>query len=160
MTLDLDFGFVGESDHTLDAKNRVVVPKRFQSELDAVDGGPPSVVLMRGVEDCVYLFSVSGFQAFKKFVKTDPFGSKKKRAVSRKLFSKTFLVQLDSTGRILVPEILKTCAGLTKEVVMVGVDERAEIWDRATWAAYEADHEQDFQDLDEVLGEEETPSGV
>ena len=150
-------GFHGESVHSLDAKNRVVVPKRFQNELTPDASGALSVVLTRGVEDCVYLFSIQGYQEYRSYLQSKPFGDRTRRAILRKLFSKTYPVQLDASGRVLVPETLKRYAGLDKEVVMLGVNDRAELWDRSTWERYDEEHEEDFQNLDQVLTENSTP---
>jgi MraZ protein len=153
-------GFTGESIHKLDAKNRVFVPKRFQSLLSADGNGDTCCVLTRGTEDCVSLFSIAGYEQYKRHLQSKPIGDRRKRAILRKFFSKTSLTQLDSAGRVLIPDALKRFANLDKEVVMVGVDERAEIWDRASWEAFEEEHEITFRNLDEVLGDGTSPSGA
>jgi MraZ protein len=156
----VDFGFAGESAHTLDSKNRAFVPKRFQRELDQEPGENPTVILVRGMENCVYLFSLSGWRDFKKQFGGSHFGNPKRRAISRKFFSKAFELNLDSAGRVTVPEALVRFAGLEKDIMMVGVDDHAEIWNKPAWEAFEADNEELFQNLDEVLGAENPPLGA
>jgi MraZ protein len=155
----VSIGFTGESVHKLDAKSRVFVPKRFQSELTPDQDGALSCVLTRGMEDCVYLFSLAGYRDYVAHLEGKPVGDREKRAVQRMFFSKTALSPLDSSGRVLIPDALKKFAKLDKEVVMAGVNTRVEIWDLATWEAFQQEHEPTYQDLDRVLGDRTSPSG-
>lgn len=156
----MSIGFTNESVHRLDAKHRVFVPKRFQSLLASEGTEDLTCVLTRGQEGCVFLFSREGYEEFKAHLKSKPFGDRNKRAVNRKIFSKTALVQLDGSGRVLIPDALVRFAGLDKEVVMVGVDDHAEIWDKAAWERYENETEEVFQRLDEVMEPQTSSPGV
>ena len=143
--------FVGESTHSLDAKHRVFVPKRFQELLRRDAQGHPRVVLTRGFEDCLFFFSEEDFQSVLERLRTQPFGGARLRMMQRLFFSNTHRSQLDGSGRVVLPEKLRRFARITKEVVMVGCADRAEIWDRARWESFEAEHAGDFDDLDYVL---------
>jgi MraZ protein len=143
--------FGGESEHTLDPKNRFCVPKRFQDELDRSDSGHLTCVLTRGFDGCLFLFSESGFQQVLARLQTQPFVGREQRKMQRLFFSNTYRAQLDSSGRLLVPEKLKKIAGLDREVVLVGVADRAEIWSKSAWQTFESEASGDFDDLDGVL---------
>ena len=143
--------FGGESEHTLDPKNRFCVPKRFQDELERSESGHLTCVITRGFDGCLFLFSAAGFDQVLERLQTQPFVGREQRKMQRLFFSNTYRTQLDSSGRLLVPEKLKKVAGLDREVVLVGVADRAEIWSKSSWKAFEDEASADFDDLDSVL---------
>ncbi len=143
--------FSGESNHTLDSKHRVFVPKRFQEVLERDDGGHFTVILTRGFDGCLFLFSEPGFEEAKARLLTQPFGGQELRKMQRLFFSNTHKCQLDASGRVVIPEKLRRLAGVEKDVVMVGVADRAEVWDRTRWERFEAENEDAFDELDVVL---------
>ncbi|MAE29603.1 MAG: division/cell wall cluster transcriptional repressor MraZ [Planctomycetota bacterium] len=146
--------FFGESTHSMDAKNRVFVPKRFQNQLPLDGDGVRAVVLTRGLDGCLFLFSEDGFTAALARLETESFSSRGARNKQRLFFSNSTRLNLDASGRMLVPEKLKALAGLAGEVVMVGAGERAELWSVAAWEQLVAEQDGDFEDLDDVLGKE------
>lgn len=143
--------FSGDSTHTLDPKNRVFVPKRFQDQLGRDPEGQQVAILTRGFEGCLFLFSEQGYQKVLERLQTQPFGGEQLRKMQRLFFSNVHPTPLDSSGRVLLPEKLRKYASIERDVVMVGVADRAEIWDRARWEKFEADSDDDFDDLDVVL---------
>ena len=143
--------FSGESQHTLDAKHRVFCPKRFQRELGQDHEGNYRLVLTRGFENCLFLFSKLGFDEVVRRLRTQPFGGPRMRNMQRSFFSNVHETQLDSSGRVVLPEKLRLYAGIEKEVVMVGVADRGEIWDRARWEQLEAEGSSNFDELDNIL---------
>jgi MraZ protein len=143
--------FTGDSTHTLDPKNRVFVPKRFQEQLGRNAAGLQVAVLTRGFEGCLFLFSEDGYRAVLQRMTTQPFGGEQLRTMQRLFFSNVHETPVDSSGRVLLPEKLRKYAGIDKEVVMVGVADRAEIWDRARWEKFESENDERFDDLDVVL---------
>lgn len=152
--------FFGESSHPMDAKGRVFVPKRLQEELTRGAEGACEVVLTRGFERCLFLFARPIFAQVLSRMQTQPFGGSKLRQMQRQFFSNAYEIELDNAGRLLIPEKLRAHAGLElqREVVMVGVHERAEIWDRAAWERYSAETEAEFDRLDRVLMGDTPPS--
>lgn len=123
--------FSGTFDYSLDAKNRLTVPARMRASL------PESLVLSRGTEKCIAIWRPEDFQAFVSQAlegtrQLDP----KRDAIKRFFFSNSFPVEIDSAGRVMVDKELLAYAGLTKEVVVNGMDDRIEIWDRERWTAY------------------------
>lgn len=143
--------FQGDSIHTLDPKNRVFVPKRFQEQLTLDPNGQRVAVLTRGFEGCLFLYSEPGFQRVLERMQTQPFGGAQLRTMQRLFFSNVHPQPLDSSGRVLLPEKLRSYASIDKEVVMVGCADRAEIWDKARWEKFEAENDARFDDLDGVL---------
>ncbi len=152
--------FCGESHHSLDPKKRIFVPKRFQNVLERDEAGNLTVVLTRGFEGCLFLFSGPRFEVMKERLATQPFGGTQLRKMQRLFFSNAHQCRLDGSGRLVIPEKLRERAGIDKEVVMVGVADRAEIWDRVRWEQFEAENEDDFDGLaDVLLGEGPGPGG-
>lgn len=143
--------FTGDSIHTLDPKNRVFVPKRFQDLLGRDEQGQQVAVLTRGFEGCLFLFSRQGYAQVLQRLTTQPFGGVQLRTMQRLFFSNVHETPLDSSGRVLLPEKLRKYAGIDKEVVMVGVADRAEIWDRARWEKFESENDDQFDGLGVVL---------
>lgn len=145
--------FLGDSRHTLDAKNRVFVPKRFQSVLERDAYGNLVAILTRGQDGCLALFSETGFRRTLERLDTAAISGRDQRNMQRMFFAHTHRVQLDASGRLLVPEKLKALAGIDREVAMIGVVERAEIWASDRWEAFEAENGNNFDELDEVLAQ-------
>ncbi len=145
--------FFDSSPHTMDAKNRVFVPKRFQKALGRDEDGNVVAFLTRGLDGCLFLFSEAGFERALERLDTQPFTGPKQRRMQRLFFSNTTRVQLDASGRLLIPEKLRKQAELGKELVMVGVVNRAEIWPKERWESLEAEMEGEFDQLDSVLCE-------
>ncbi len=143
--------FSGESIHTLDPKNRVFVPKRFQDVLGRDGQGQRLAILTRGFERCIFLFSEPGFARVLERLQTQPFGGERLRKMQRLFFANVHPSSLDSSGRVLLPEKLRRHAGIEREVVMVGCADRGEIWDRGHWERFESENDGDFDQLDVVL---------
>ena len=143
--------FLSKSAHTVDAKGRVFVPKRFQEVLDRGAEGSLRVILTKGFEGCLFLFAESGFRKAALRLHTQAFSGEKLRRIQRLFFANTHKVQLDSSGRLLIPEELRRFAGLQREVMMIGSMERAEIWDKDAWTAFEEHSSAEFDELGSVL---------
>lgn len=149
--------FVGESRHSVDAKKRVFLPKRFQHGLALDDEGNRVAILTRGLDGCLFLFSEEGFARALKRLPTAAFAGRDQRALQRRFFSNTSRVNLDSSGRLLLPEKLRTLAGIAGEVVMVGVVDRIELWSGEQWDALGSGQGDGFEDdlenfLEDITG--------
>jgi MraZ protein len=147
--------FYGESDHTLDSKARLFVPKRFQEELGRGAEGNLVCFLTRGQDRCLYLFSETGFQRALAGLDIAAFTGERQRAAQRLFFANSARIELDASGRVLIPEKLRAHVGLDKDVVIVGVNDHAEIWARATWNQYQAENEAILDEVDQVLARRE-----
>jgi MraZ protein len=137
---------VGEYDHTIDDKNRVTLPAKFRQ---AFDGG---LVLARGIERCLYAYPRDRWTATveSRLSELDPL-SKEGRLMQRYFFSGAAEVELDKQGRVMVPASLSAYAGLGKEVVVAGIRDHLEIWDRASWRAHLDEIEGSAEDVAERL---------
>ena len=135
--------FLGTHTPRLDDKGRLFLPAKFRDELA---GG---VVITRGQERCLYVFTKTAFAAKAEELQHQSLSSKAARDYSRMFFSTASDEIPDKTGRVTLPQPLRQYAGLTKDCVVIGANTRLEIWDAAAWAAYEAEHEQAFSDQDE-----------
>ena len=128
--------FLGEYEHTLDDKNRLTLPAKFR---DAFAGG---VVITRGMDGCLSVYTQDAWDRFVsvRLEGLDPF-SREARQMSRFLFAGAAEAEPDKQGRVMLPPALITHAKLTREVVVAGVRDHVEIWDRATWRTHLEDVE-------------------
>ncbi len=131
---------LGEHEHTLDDKNRLTLPAKFRA---AFAGG---VVVTRGMDGCLYAYRRADWDALveNRLAGLDPL-SQEGRRMQRFFFSGASEVELDKQGRVMIPAALLDHAGLGREVVVAGVRDHLEIWDRAKWR----------QELKEVEGSAE-----
>lgn len=129
----------------LDEKNRLILPAKFRPELE---GG---VVLTRGQERCLYLFSSSEFEAVHQKIRQAPVTSKQARDYLRVFLSGASDEVPDKQGRITVPAMLREYAGISRDLVVIGVGSRAEIWDASNWNTYLAEQENNFSNISEEV---------
>ena len=138
---------LGEYIHTLDDKRRLTLPKKFKSELGK------KMVLTRGLDNCLFLYPQKEWDRTANKLKELSFTQADTRGFNRFLFSGASEVEVDSSGRILVPENLKRFASLKSKVILAGVSDRVEIWDEAEWRKYTDKVEKQGEKLAEKLGE-------
>ena len=118
---------LGEFEHTIDEKNRLTLPSKFRQEF--ADG----VVVTRGMDGCLYAYTRSDFDRLVADLRElDPL-SREGRVMNRFFFSGATEAELDKQGRINLPAALIGSARLDREVVVAGVYDHVEIWDRASW---------------------------
>jgi len=130
----------------LDEKGRLILPAKFRSELE--DG----VVITRGQERCLYVFSAKEFQEVHEKIRQAPVTSEEARRYLRVFLSGATDESPDKQGRVLLPQLLRDYAALTKELVIIGVGSRAEIWDAKAWESYLKNNEESFsQQAQEVI---------
>jgi MraZ protein len=139
--------FRGTFDYTLDAKNRLTVPAKFRASL--ADG----VVLAKGIERCVAIWTPKDFDAYTAAALEGMHPLSPQAEKLNRFFSANSLdAELDSAGRVMIPAFLLEHGGLEKEVVVTGAGSRLEVWDRATWADYNAALSSDVSDITAALG--------
>ena len=138
---------LGEYTHTLDDKKRLMMPKKFKSGLGK------KLVITRGLDKCLFLFSDKEWSKWADRLRELSFTQADTRGFNRFMFSGAAEIELDSAGRMLVPEHLKKFAALKSKVVLAGVSDRVEIWDEKRWAAYQERIEQQGDAMAEKLGE-------
>lgn len=113
--------FMGEYNHTIDNKNRVIVPSKFREELGE------TFVVTAGLDGCLYLYPMKDWEKFAEGLKNLPF-TKEAREFQRYFMQSASECELDKQGRILIPAKLKALAGLDKDVTFVGVISKVELW--------------------------------
>ena len=120
--------FLGEYEHTLDEKNRLTLPAKFRQAL--ADG----LVISRGLDDCLAVYSRDAWERFvaERLEGLHPF-SREARELTRFVFPGASESELDRQGRVIVPPPLAEHAKLSREVVVAGVGDHIEIWDRTAW---------------------------
>lgn len=138
---------IGEYTHTLDSKKRLSLPAKFRKEIGQ------TVVVTRGLDQCLFLFPQKTWQEIAAKLEQLPFGEATARGMSRFLLAGAVETEVDSAGRILIPDFLKEFAKLGSSVVLAGVSDRVEIWNEETWGAYKQRIEQGADQMAQTLGD-------
>lgn len=148
--------FLGEYEHSMDDKGRLVLPRRFRDAISpgASDGNPTQgCVLTKGQEGCLYVFPMEQWQEEIARLRQLPRTNRQARKYTRSFFASAIDQTLDRQGRIQVPERLREYAGLGKDVVVVGALERIEIWSKEAWEAESADADEYYSGIEESFVE-------
>ena len=138
---------IGEYKHTLDPKKRLSLPSKWRGELGA------SLVVTRGLDNCLFVYPLPEWQKITDKIGELPLGTADTRSFNRFFLSGAVEVEVDSVGRILVPDFLKEFAGLDSKVVLAGIHNRIEIWDENKWTEYKTQIEAQADSLAEKLGQ-------
>lgn len=139
--------FIGEYQHTIDSKRRLAIPAKFRRDLGV------NAVLTRGLDKSLFLYPYEEWKRLAEKLAQLPVGQAATRSFVRLMLAGAVELDLDNLGRILVPEYLKSHAGLKKNVVIVGLYNRLEIWAQDQWEAYKKNSEKHTGDIAEKLGE-------
>lgn len=139
--------FIGEYQHQIDSKKRLAIPAKFRRELGK------SAVLTRGLDNCLFLFTRPEWGKLVKRLSELPMGQSDARGFVRLMLAGAMEVTVDTLGRILVPEYLKSYAMLKKRVVVAGLYSRVELWDEANWNRYKTRTEKEVGDMAERLSQ-------
>ena len=119
--------FMGEYNHTIDAKGRLIIPSRFRELLGE------EFVLTKGLDGCLSIYPMDEWKAFEEKLRALPLTNKNARTFTRFFVAGATNCELDKQGRILIPQHLRQYAKLQKDLVIVGASNRAEIWDQEKW---------------------------
>jgi MraZ protein len=138
--------FLGEYLHTFDAKNRVSLPAKFRKGLGR------AVVITRGLDRCLYVFSRKEWEKEARRYAGQVSGNAASRGLARLFLAGSFEGEVDGAGRVLVPENLKAFAGIGTKAVVAGVADRVEIWDEGAWQEYSRAIERDADQFAEKVG--------
>lgn len=139
--------FIGEYSHNLDAKGRLAIPAKFRSMLKK------GAVVTRGIDNCLFLYSKTEWEKIAKKLAQLPISQAKARAFSRLMLAGAMDVDFDNQGRIMLPEYLRSFAGLNKKAIVAGLYDRLEIWDESAWNKYKTGTEKESAQIAEALGE-------
>jgi MraZ protein len=134
--------FMSQFQHTLDDKGRVILPSRHRERLAS------GLVITRGMDRCLDVWPIAEFEKRVEEVSSRPMESKQARRAQRMLLSGAHDDVPDSQGRIVIPAVLREYAGLERDLVIVGMVTKVEIWDRNRWEQEQAEAEDDFADTD------------
>ena len=135
--------FLGTHSPRLDEKGRLILPAKFREEL--ADG----LVLTRGQERCIYVFSQKEFERVHDQMREAPLSSRQARDYIRVFLSGASDEVPDKQGRVTIPPALRSYAGLGRELAVIGAGTRAEIWDATAWQEYLEEQENAFSETDE-----------
>jgi len=139
--------FLGEYTYKIDDKKRLAVPQKFRATL-----GKKAVITM-GLDNCLFLFPLKDWGVFAKKLAQMPLGQSDARGFARMMLAGAMEVSLDGLGRILMPDYLKNSCKITKEVVIAGLYNRIEIWDKAIWQDYKIQTAKEVGNIAERLKE-------
>ena len=136
---------VGSYNHKLDGKGRTVLPARFRGELGS------SIVATIGIDRCIALYPVSRWEELILKLKDLSSFKKKTRDFRRVLLSMATELEIDGSGRVLIPSVLREYAGVDQEVTLIGLEDHLEVWDSIRWEEQRSGVLVDFSDLAEDL---------
>jgi MraZ protein len=134
--------FLGEHQHSLDAKGRVILPARFRERLSS------GLVFAPSQDRCIDVYPLTAFERRVEELRAVPREDQRARAYLRVFLAGAHEEKPDAQGRVVIPPRLRTYAGLDKDLTINGADEKVEIWDRSTWDAYRDQAEEAFATLD------------
>ena len=125
-------GFIclGESQHTIDNKGRLIIPAKFREELG------DSFVVTKGLDSCLFVYPNSEWRIFEEKLRSLPITNSNARKFVRFFLAGAVECNVDKQGRILIPNNLRTYSGLDKDVILIGVTNRVEIWSKDNWDDY------------------------
>lgn len=136
---------MGEYQHTLDNKGRMIVPVKFREELGT------TFIMTRGLDKCLFVYPQSEWETLEAKLKALPMTRADARSFVRFFFSGATECELDKQGRILIPTTLRDYAQLERDSYVLGVSNRVEIWSQALWDSYSEQAEESFADIAENL---------
>lgn len=139
--------FIGEYRHTLDSKNRVNMPSKFRDSL----GG--SFVMTKGLDNCLFVYSMDEWKNIEDKLKGLPMTNKDARAFVRFFFAGATECEIDKQGRTLIPGNLKEFAKIDKDVVIIGVSTRIELWSLEEWNKFNSDANISYEDVAEKMSQ-------
>lgn len=137
--------FMGEYHHNIDDKGRLIIPAKFRSELGE------KFIITRGLEKCLYVYSESEWNTIVAKLKTLPFTKKDVRTFIRSFFSGATECEFDRQGRINITSPLVSYAGIDRECVVIGANDRLEIWSEKGWNDFFLENEEKIEDIAENL---------
>jgi MraZ protein len=118
---------IGEYEHSLDTKGRLIMPAKLREDIGE------KFIVTKGLDGCLFAFSITEWNNFEQKLRTLPISNKDARAFTRFFFAGAIDCEIDKQGRFLISSNLREFANLTKDVIIVGMDSRIEIWSKEKW---------------------------
>ena len=131
--------YMGEYNHSIDAKGRLIIPSKFREALG------DEFVVTKGLDGCLFVFDQTEWSAFEEKLKSLPITNKEARQFVRFFLAGAASMEVDKQGRILLPGVLREFADITKDVTLIGVGSRIEIWSKERW-----DGTSNYEDMEEI----------
>ncbi|CUO59632.1 MULTISPECIES: division/cell wall cluster transcriptional repressor MraZ [Clostridium] len=138
--------FIGEYQHSLDSKNRIVVPSKLR------EGLGEKFIISKGLDGCLYAYPIDEWQKFEEKLKNLPLTNRDARAFVRFFVAGATEVETDKQGRGLIPANLREYAGIEKEIVTIGALNKVEIWSKEKWESYN-ESDIDFDSIADKMGD-------
>ena len=136
---------MGEYQHNIDVKGRMIVPVKFR------EGLGESFVITRGLDQCLFAYPMEEWRILESKLKKLPLTKKDARSFTRFFFSGAVECEVDKQGRINIPQPLRNYSKLEKECVIIGVSNRVEVWSKEIWEDYFTQSEESFAEIAENL---------
>lgn len=137
--------FMGEYLHSVDIKGRISIPSKFRELLGE------TFIVTRGLDGCLFVYTREEWNNIERKLKELPFTQKDARAFTRFFFSGACECEIDKQGRVVVPQTLRDFASIDKEVIIIGVSTRVEIWSVEKWNTYTNDSSISFEEIAEKM---------
>ena len=141
--------FYGEHDHTIDRKGRLIIPARFREVMK--EHYTERLVATRGLDRCLFLFPEEEWRTQESRFRALSFTKPEARRFNRLFFSGAAELGCDRQGRVLIPPYLKEYAGIKRDVVVVGVSNRIEVWDKEEWKKFYEQGKDSYEQIAEKL---------
>ena len=137
--------FMGEYNHTIDPKGRLIIPAKFREALG------DEFVVTKGLDGCLFVYANTEWNNFEEKLRTLPLTNKNARQFTRFFLAGAAACEVDKQGRILIPQVLREFAKLEKDVVLVGVASRIEIWSKEVWEESISTYDTDMVEVAENM---------
>lgn len=137
---------VGSSQRTVDPKGRIILPRDFRKDFEA------GLIVTKGLDNCLLLYPMREWEKLVERIEEMPSGSESTRRFTRLFFASAHHLLPDTQGRILVPPRLREMVGIDKEVIFVGLSNKAEVWDPEKWEAYSMESEEHYEQSASDIG--------
>lgn len=138
---------IGEYKHKIDEKNRISLPMKFRKSLGK------NIVITRGLDNCLFIYTEKEWIKMSDSLSDLGMGQAERRKISRYFMSEAAELKIDSVGRILIPERLKSIASIKDNVVFAGLNNRVEVWNEKDWESYKKQSLKDVETIAEKLGD-------
>ncbi|CCQ95856.1 putative protein involved in cell division or replication [[Clostridium] ultunense Esp] len=139
--------FIGEYQHTIDDKGRVIMPSKFREDLGS------NFIMTKGLDNCLFVYPIEEWQMLEEKLRSLPLTNRDARAFVRFFFAGATECVLDRQGRVLIPGNLREHAKLIKDAIIIGVAARIEIWSKEEWTAYNEDDSLSYDSIAEKMAE-------
>ena len=136
---------IGEYEHSIDTKGRLIMPSKLKEDIGE------KFVVTKGLDGCLFVYSQAEWKSFEDKLRTFPLTNKDARALVRFFLAGAMECEIDKQGRFLIPANLREFAGLEKEVVVIGVLNKIEIWSKDKWLKYSQEENNSADEIAEKM---------